>query len=342
MKSSISRLALSAALVAMASTAGAQSVTPTVTPTDTPTALPSTTLTPTFTPTATPTSCGVWVPIVDPVTSPTNLLQQTVSGTAQVTGARYICVDGGAHTVCCECGGGCCGTSFSLSVDLVPNTVNHLTVCHGNLNWCGGPAVACTSLDLNGNPLDIEQSLPANCPALPDACAGAARGDLALRDDGNQRTFAWRWKKGIVGLAQSGFGNPVSGSTTYSLCVYDETVGSPVFKLGASIPAGGTCGTKPCWKALGDKGWRYHDPTAAAGGITKLVLRGGGDGKPVIRLRGRGAHLGLPGPLSGVRYFDQDQAVTVQLHADSSANCWSSSFNTARKNDGTRFKAVAP
>jgi hypothetical protein len=34
--------------------------------------------------------------------------------------------------------------------------------------------------------------------------------------------------------------------TDYALCVYDTTAGTPSLALAARIPAGGTCGTRPC------------------------------------------------------------------------------------------------
>jgi hypothetical protein len=42
-------------------------------------------------------------------------------------------------------------------------------------------------------------------------------------------------------------GDPL-GTDAYALCVYDA---SENLLLQMTAPAGGTCGTKPCWKQLG-------------------------------------------------------------------------------------------
>jgi hypothetical protein len=131
--------------------------TPAQTPTRTSTVTPTGTQTPTpvatgtFTQTPTPTSCGVEVPQVDPVTSPTNLLQQTLAGQARLTGARWLSVCSEAGCVSCSIGSPDCtatGSSFAVSVPLAPLQVNHVRVCDENQNTCGGPAEACTTVEI--------------------------------------------------------------------------------------------------------------------------------------------------------------------------------------------------
>jgi hypothetical protein len=129
----------------------------------TPTPVPATsTATPTPSPTLawtpSPTACGVETPLVDPIISPTNLVQQTITGTARLTGARFLEISSEAGAFGCDSpGSSCTAGSFAIAVALLPNQTNHLTVCEGNENYCGGPAQACTELDRNGNPLDIVQ-----------------------------------------------------------------------------------------------------------------------------------------------------------------------------------------
>jgi len=156
--------------------------------------------------------------------------------------------------------------------------------------------------------------------------------------------LAWRWSKGLVPLAQSDFGDPVNGSTSYTLCLYDASGDMPVLKMAASVAAGGLCGAHPCWKALSAAGWVYVDQIGAAEGITRVFLRGGGSGKAKVQVGGKGSTLPLPAPLSGTQFFNVDTAVIVQLRSSAPAHCWSSRFaalNT-KKNDGTRFRAVTP
>jgi hypothetical protein len=129
----------------------------------TPTPVPATsTATPTPSPTLawtpSPTACGVETPLVDPIISPTNLVQQSITGTARLTGARFLEISSEAGAFRCDSpGSSCTAGSFAITVTLLPNQTNHLTVCEGNENYCGGPVQACTELDRNGSPLDIVQ-----------------------------------------------------------------------------------------------------------------------------------------------------------------------------------------
>jgi hypothetical protein len=189
-------------------------------------------------------------------------------------------------------------------------------------------------------------TLAAGCPATPAVCEGAERHSLRLKSPSApaRHKLLWRWKKGLATLTQSSFGNPVSGGTSYKLCLYDQTAGAPVFKMGLTIPAAGTCGTQPCWKAIGQKGWKYISTDGTAGGIGKLLLVGGDAGSPRVLLKGKGANIPLPVPLSGTTFFDQDTQVIIQLHSSDPVRCWSSSFDGSQtvKNNGEQFVASAP
>jgi len=110
------------------------------------------------------------------------------------------------------------------------------------------------------------------------------------------------------------------------------------------IAAGGTCGTKPCWKALRNKGWAYKNAPRNADGLTKLQLKGGLAGKPQVQVQGKGASLSLPTPVSSTKVLNQDPAVIVQLQRTDAPGCWSSTFDgsSTKNNDGVQFKAVTP
>jgi hypothetical protein len=95
--------------------------------------------------------------------------------------------------------------------------------------------------------------------------------------------------------------------TTYTLCVYDETAGSAVFKMGAAVAPGGMCGTKTCWKAIRDRGWGYTNRDGNDYGISKMTLKGGDAGKPQALVKAKGASLPLPAPRSATEFFDQDR-----------------------------------
>jgi len=142
---------------------------------------------------------------------------------------------------------------------------------------------------------------------------------------------------------QGDFGDPVNGTPSYTLCLYDQSGGTPVFKMEAGIAAGGTCPTKPCWKAIFDKAYGDRNKDGNDGGITKVAFKGGDAGKPSLQVAGKGISLPLPAPISGSEFFDQDTAVIVQLHSSSPVACWSSTFDgsSTKKNDGVQFKATA-
>ena len=105
---------------------------------------------------------------------------------------------------------------------------------------------------------------------------------------------------------------------------------------------GATVGSGSMWSALGSTGWGYKNSAGNAAGITKLSLKSGATGKSKVQVKGAGMSLPLPAPISGTEFFDQDTAVIVQLYSSSPANCWSSTFTAAKKNDGTQFKTTAP
>lgn len=188
---------------------------------------------------------------------------------------------------------------------------------------------------------------PPACPYAPtDGCFGAAKNSVSFKANPNTRKqkFSWTWSKGTVQLGPTDFGDPVNGSTTYQLCVYDDAAGSPTLKLAVSVPPGGTCGGKPCWKVVGRKGWSYKNKVGNGGGLIAAQLAGGAAGKPKLKVQGKGPNLSLPVPTSSMTFFNEDPAVIVQLHSTNTGNCWSSSFAASgtKKNDGDQFKAKDP
>ncbi|HYD50207.1 MAG TPA: hypothetical protein VEB21_17750 [Terriglobales bacterium] len=183
------------------------------------------------------------------------------------------------------------------------------------------------------------------CPATPDACAAAGKSTLAVKRAAApaKSKLSWKWSKGEVAASQASFGDPVAGSSNYVLCVYDQDVDVPSLKLQLDLAGGGACGSKPCWKAVRERGWSFRDKSGSQQGLIKLNFKGGIAGKPSLTVAAKGANLPLPEPALPGRYFDQDAAVTIQLHDTTLDRCWSSSFDTTdtKKNDGVQFKAVA-
>jgi hypothetical protein len=115
----------------------------------------------------------------------------------------------------------------------------------------------------------------------------------------------WKWTTGQA-TTFAELGDPLADD--YALCVYD---GTSALLLKMTAPAGGTCGSKPCWKQLGSgpsaKGYKYKDSDGLPDDLDGLTLKAGLEGKAKMSLKGRGANIAMPG-LGSVRL-----PVTTQL-----------------------------
>ena len=175
--------------------------------------------------------------------------------------------------------------------------------------------------------------VPANgCRYAPPGAA-----TVKVKDSGDdlRDQFTWTWKRGLATSLQD-FKDPVNGTATYRVCVYDGSgAAQPV--MNADLPPGGTCGTKPCWKPSGATGYAYRNKAATPDGLVTVRLKAGATGKPRIQIVGKGINLQTPAlPLT--------LPVTVQLvvRDDASTECWQTIYSTARVNDGARFVANGP
>ena len=69
-------------------------------------------------------------------------------------------------------------------------------------------------------------------------------------------------------LTQADFGDPVSGSTVYDVCIYDDT-GALAGQLQVDR-AGELCAGKECFRSLGPKGYSYEDKDTSADGVQMI------------------------------------------------------------------------
>jgi hypothetical protein len=180
----------------------------------------------------------------------------------------------------------------------------------------GAPSAACTAQPAAGCRL----------PTLP------RKASVAFKDKtpDSRDSLQWSWTKGAA-TTVADFGNPLD-STDYALCVYGPAPSSLLFS--AKMPAGGICGTKPCWKA-DTRGFHYRARTGVPEGITSLALTSGDVGHAAVAVKGQGLDLALPGlPLP--------VPLRVQLQAASGV-CWEAVFSSAgvMANDGRQFRARA-
>jgi hypothetical protein len=120
------------------------------------------------------------------------------------------------------------------------------------------------------------------------SCKVSAVADLELRygsSEANNKA-SWKWNRGVV-TAKAEFGDPTS-ATDYGLCIFDTAAGEPALVFESTIPAGGPCARKPCWKGT-KAGFQY---TNKDGALTKLTLAEGlSPGRAKITLKAKGANL---------------------------------------------------
>ena len=173
---------------------------------------------------------------------------------------------------------------------------------------------------------------PGLCAATPrTGCRGSTapgKGSLSVKDRSGVLGDRLQWKLGSgAATSPSDFGDPLT-TTNYALCVYDSAATSPTLRLSLRIPAGGDCGGRLCWKAVGDRGFKYGDPALTPDGVHKLLLKSGSDGHARLQVLARGPVLALPARLNGA-IFEQDPSVVVQLVHDAPGGpCWESRFSS--------------
>ncbi len=163
----------------------------------------------------------------------------------------------------------------------------------------------------------------------------AAHGSsLAIRRtaDGSGNKLGWRIAKGEATSAAD-FGDPTS-TTPYALCLFDGPANGSLPLMTVPVPAGGTCGTKPCWKPRGTppgtKGYDYRDAAAPSGGVVRVSLRPGDDRHARVGVKAKGTSLPLPTlPRNGIQ---------VQLQTPDVGPCWEADF-TSTESTTTSFHA---
>lgn len=305
---------------------------PTVTRTRTPTATSTPTLT--FTGTRTPTATPIETATATPSATETAVATETEVPSATPTETPTATPSEGATP-----------TDTPTHTPTVTDTPSNTQT--GTPTVTPTPVSTTTNTAADAPTATPTATLAAGCPAMPaNTCFSAGKSIVKLKDnvDPAKRKFSWKWNKGILPLVQGDFGEPENGTTSYKLCIYDQSAGSPLLKIGVTVGPGGMCGTSQCWSAIGSSGWGYRNSTGNAHGVTKLSLKGGTAGKPKVKVKAGGTALPLPPPVSDTRFFDQDTAVVIQLYSSNPMNCWSSAFDalSTKKNDGLQFKAVTP
>jgi hypothetical protein len=292
-------------LEVFASAVGAPLPTPTATNTSTPTvtqtALP--TSTPTNTPTHTPTSTRTPTPTYTPTSTPTwtNTPTQTPTRTPTRTAT----------------------STPTVTPTSTPSSTPTRT-----------PTASPTSTPTpTGTPTPLCAATPRDDCTVPSF---AETSKLLVRDSdpSTRDRLLWRWSKGNAPIGD--FGDPVT-STEYALCIYDRSAGNAIRVRTLTVPPGGSCGGKPCWKAF-NQGFKYKDRDATRDGVQSILLKGSIGSTAKLQVKAKGEELALPPPAGLERYFDQDPAVTIQL-ANSVGSCWQATYSApAQRNQVGGFK----
>jgi cysteine-rich repeat protein len=165
-----------------------------------------------------------------------------------------------------------------------------------------------------------------------DDCTPASPGRALLslaRPSPSRRILKWQWR----GAGAPNFGDPTD-STGYTLCVFGERAGEFEVALSASLPAGGRCGKRACWKRK-RRAFRYLDGAGARSGITEVGLAGAAH-RTTLTVSGRPPRFTLPSlPVP------HDQRVTVQLRRSDTRACWSAGFAGSPRSSARKFRATS-
>lgn len=178
------------------------------------------------------------------------------------------------------------------------------------------------------------------CGCAPaKGCIPAGKASLSIKEKkpGSEK-LKLAMKKLEMPTVATDFGDPVTGTSRYGVCIYDDAL-QLVTELDVDR-AGDTCGTKPCWKAKGDKGFAYKDPETAASGVKKITAASGDAGKGKVQAqagnkekKGQTAMpTGIASDLAGAGFA----AVQVLV---SDGVCFEAGFADVKKADGLQFKA---
>jgi cysteine-rich repeat protein len=188
---------------------------------------------------------------------------------------------------------------------------------------CPGDGQPCTTDLCNATGTCLHANQPHG------GCRTSQKAVLVYKNDAsddNKDKLTWKWIKGqTTTFAELGL---PTGTTAYTLCLYDNNAA-----LGdATVPGGA-----PKWAVIGaNKGYKYKDKPGTADGIRKVILKASAANKSKALVKGKGVNLpdlpALPFALP----------VTAQLVNDANNVCFTTVFNTAKKNVGSTFKAKSP
>src|SRR5262249_1881392 len=175
-------------------------------------------------------------------------------------------------------------------------------------------------------------------PAPAVDCVAPAKGVLLLSEKGSGKgTLKLSLSKLRTAVTASQFGNPVTGPTSYKVCIYD---GANQLKGEYTVArAGDLCGRLSCWSTMPGKGFEYTDKSTGADGILKIKLSGGPLGRGNVQIIGNNTASTLPRGIAASLRSQSD--ATIQL-LTSDASCFGTALTRVKKANGAIFSAVGP
>jgi hypothetical protein len=181
-------------------------------------------------------------------------------------------------------------------------------------------------------------TLPFDCGSAPAAgCIAPAKAVLLVNEKkAGKEKLKVVLTKLQAAVTPSQFGDPVTGSTSYKVCIYASNDLKGQYTVAR---AGDICGNRSCWSALSGKGYKYSDKSTAADGILKMKLSGGDAGKGKIKIIGKNNASTMPTGVAAVLQNETNATVRVLT---SDASCFGVSLTQVKKADGTIFSAVGP
>ncbi|HWP65316.1 MAG TPA: hypothetical protein VNO26_05330 [Candidatus Limnocylindria bacterium] len=168
-------------------------------------------------------------------------------------------------------------------------------------------------------------TMPGPCGAPRSGCRKSIepfKAKLLIRDKSKDSAdkIVWKWLRGQA-TAAADFGNPLT-TDDYAFCMW-QVAGSPQLLTRVDAPAGGTCGSKACWRTTGrgtPTGYKYVDPDLTPNGGQKVVLAAGTAGKAKAIVKAKGLSLALP---------ELPLALPVLVQLQSPTQCFEAYFTAA-------------